>query len=215
MNLSELTLAASALFDLILLYILPRGFFDGDWHGFVIFAFSASVTPGPNNSLLFNSGLHFGVRRSLPHFFGVIFGFSFLLLVFGILLHVIPPAILPVIKWLSYGLILFVAYKIATQPVHMEENDKASGIHAKPWGFFKAVAFQWINPKGIMMSLASLTVYGVAPLTGAVLFGLTNVANFVWLIAGVLLQRFIRDNPKAARVIYWLLALTLIATLFI
>ncbi len=44
-----------------------------------LFAFVASITPGPNNLLLMRSGASFGIRRSLWHLFGVQVGFLGLL----------------------------------------------------------------------------------------------------------------------------------------
>ena len=44
---------------------------------FGIFAFVTSITPGPNNSMLMASGIRFGIKRSLPHFFGIWLGFNF------------------------------------------------------------------------------------------------------------------------------------------
>ena len=38
---------------------------------FIAFAFVTSVTPGPNNMMLLASGVNFGLRRSLPHMFGI------------------------------------------------------------------------------------------------------------------------------------------------
>src|SRR5262249_28383214 len=36
----------------------------------VVFAFVSSVTPGPNNTVLWASGAQFGFRRALPHVIG-------------------------------------------------------------------------------------------------------------------------------------------------
>ena len=41
----------------------------------VIFAFVASVTPGPNNMMLLASGVNFGYRRTIPHMCGIAGGF--------------------------------------------------------------------------------------------------------------------------------------------
>jgi threonine/homoserine/homoserine lactone efflux protein len=32
----------------------------------IVFAFVTSVTPGPNNMMLFASGVNFGIRRTVP-----------------------------------------------------------------------------------------------------------------------------------------------------
>src|SRR5690606_929865 len=47
------------------------------------FAFVSSITPGPNNVMLSASGVAFGMRRTLPHMFGVALGFLLLLIVCG------------------------------------------------------------------------------------------------------------------------------------
>ena len=48
------------------------------------FAFVASVTPGPNNLMLMASGANFGIRRSLPHFFGISLGFVVMVVLVGV-----------------------------------------------------------------------------------------------------------------------------------
>ena len=45
---------------------------------FAVFAFVASITPGPNNAMLMASGANFGLRASLPHMAGVVVGFLLL-----------------------------------------------------------------------------------------------------------------------------------------
>ena len=44
------------------------------------YAFVTSVTPGPNNMMLFASGVNFGFRRTIPHMLGIGCGFFALLL---------------------------------------------------------------------------------------------------------------------------------------
>ena len=48
------------------------------------FAFVSSVTPGPNNLMLMTSGANFGIRRTMPHFLGVVFGFLLMILLLGL-----------------------------------------------------------------------------------------------------------------------------------
>jgi threonine/homoserine/homoserine lactone efflux protein len=38
---------------------------------FSLFAFVASITPGPNNLMLLASGMNFGFRASIPHMLGI------------------------------------------------------------------------------------------------------------------------------------------------
>ena len=42
-----------------------------------LFGIVAAFTPGPNNFVAFYSGFNFGIKRTLPHIFGVTFGFPY------------------------------------------------------------------------------------------------------------------------------------------
>ncbi|HKJ52826.1 MAG TPA: hypothetical protein VKB27_15070 [Gammaproteobacteria bacterium] len=48
------------------------------------FAFVASMTSGSNNLMLMSSGANFGIRHTLPHLFGVVAGFTVMVLLVGI-----------------------------------------------------------------------------------------------------------------------------------
>ena len=81
---------------------------------FGIFAFVTSITPGPNNSMLMASGIRFGRKASLPHFFGIWLGFNFLFFLGGNLLTFVPDVVLDNFKYVGYAVITFIAYKVAT-----------------------------------------------------------------------------------------------------
>ena len=57
-----------------------------------IFWIVAAYTPGPNNVIASYSGFNFGIKKTLPHIFGVTLGFTFLifLLIVG-LVNVFKP----------------------------------------------------------------------------------------------------------------------------
>ena len=44
-----------------------------------LFWIVAAYTPGPNNVIASYSGFNFGIKKTLPHIFGVTFGFTFLI----------------------------------------------------------------------------------------------------------------------------------------
>jgi threonine/homoserine/homoserine lactone efflux protein len=48
------------------------------------FCFVTCITPGPNNTVLMASGLNFGIGRTLPHLFGVSFGFPVMVFCVGL-----------------------------------------------------------------------------------------------------------------------------------
>ena len=80
---------------------------------FGIFAFVTSITPGPNNSMLMASGIRFGRKKSLPHFFGIWLGFNFLFFLGGNLLSYVPNVVFEYLQYAGYIVILYIAYKVA------------------------------------------------------------------------------------------------------
>lgn len=50
----------------------------------VLFAISASVTPGPNNIMVMSAGASVGIRKSLPLLMGICVGFTLMLLLVGL-----------------------------------------------------------------------------------------------------------------------------------
>jgi threonine/homoserine/homoserine lactone efflux protein len=184
---------------------------------FASFALVASITPGPNNLMLMASGTNFGIRRTLPHFWGVILGFTALILLVGLGLSqifVAFPVAQTVLKVVSALYMLYLAWKIATAPPPGE--GKARG---EPMTFWQAIMFQWVNPKGWSMALTAVSAYVVGySVWGyvfvAVVLGLTSiVASGLWMVAGVQLRRFLAD-PRALRTFNVCMALLLVASLY-
>ena len=117
---------------------------------FGIFAFVTSITPGPNNSMLMASGIRFGRKKSLPHFFGIWLGFNFLFFLGGNLLSYIPEVVFQYLQYAGYIVITYIAYKIALT----KTSDKQNNSGEKPFTFFQAALFQWVNPKGVVMAVS-------------------------------------------------------------
>ncbi|MBB4228984.1 LysE family translocator [Rhizobium mongolense] len=123
----------------------------------VLFAFTTSITPGPNNMMLFASGVNFGFRRTIPHMLGIGAGFFSLLLGVGLglgaLLHTVP-ALYTTLKFAGGIYLVWVAWKIATSRALSEGNDSV-----KPMSFLAAAAFQWVNPKAWVMAVTAMATY--------------------------------------------------------
>ena len=123
----------------------------------VTFAFATSITPGPNNMMLFASGVNFGFRRTIPHMLGIGAGFLSLLIGVGLGLG----ALLATVPILYTGLkiagglyLVYIAWKIGSSRTLGE--GKAS---ARPMTFLGAAAFQWVNPKAWVMAVTAMAVY--------------------------------------------------------
>ncbi|QEE44190.1 LysE family translocator [Rhizobium sp. WL3] len=123
----------------------------------VLFAFATSITPGPNNMMLFASGVNFGFRRTIPHMFGIGAGFLSLLLGVGLglgaLLSAYPPAFIA-LKVAGGLYLLWIAWKIGSSR-SMGEGEAKS----RPMTFLGAAAFQWVNPKAWVMAITAMAVY--------------------------------------------------------
>jgi threonine/homoserine/homoserine lactone efflux protein len=128
----------------------------------VLFAFTTSITPGPNNMMLFASGVNFGFRRTIPHMLGIGAGFLSLLLAVGLglgaVLHTMPLVYLT-LKFAGGVYLVWIAWKIATS---RSLSEKESG--ARPMSFAAAAAFQWVNPKAWVMAVTAMATYTIPQL---------------------------------------------------
>lgn len=123
----------------------------------LLFALTTSITPGPNNMMLFASGVNFGFRRTIPHMFGIGAGFLSLLIAVGLglgaLLHSVP-LLYTALKFAGGAYLLWIAYKIATSRSLSEGK-----TGARPMTFLAAAAFQWVNPKAWVMAVTAMATY--------------------------------------------------------
>ncbi len=172
--------------------------------GLVVFSFVSSITPGPNNLMLMNSGADYGVKKTLPHLFGVTIGFTIMVFLVGIgVMNLFErfPVIYTVLKVLCILYLLYLAYKIA-QSSELTNNQESG---KKPFTFLQAALFQWVNPKAWTMALTAISLYAttesiISVLLTAIIFGLVNLpCVFSWVKLGEKLQRFLK-NPKRLKV---------------
>ncbi len=170
---------------------------------FAVFAFVASITPGPNNAMLMASGANFGLRASLPHMAGVAFGFVLLLIAVGAGLgglFAAYPVLHRIIGWAGAAYLLVLAVRIA-----LSDKLSAGKGGARPLRFVQAVSFQPVNPKAWAMAVGAMTTY--APQTHylanasvvTALFSLINIPCIAaWTMFGVAMRRFL-DRPAVLR----------------
>ena len=183
----------------------------------ILFAFVASMTPGPNNMMLMASGVNYGFARSLPHMAGVSIGFSLMILLVGLGLAQVfdaYPVSYHVLRTLSVAYLLYLAYKIATAA----GPDRASAT-GKPFTFVQAALFQWVNPKGWTMALTAITVYA-GPENPQAIYWLVAVFAVLsllsvssWTLLGLQLRRLL-SSPARLRAFNWVMAALLVASLY-
>jgi threonine/homoserine/homoserine lactone efflux protein len=125
---------------------------------FVLFAFVASITPGPTNILVLSNSARFGLTASLPIVLGACLGASALVLLVGTgagrSLMQVPGAqsimALAGVIWLSW-----LAWKIYRSPAEPVERSNPE----RRLGFWGAAGLQVVNPKTWMMALAVVSVF--------------------------------------------------------
>lgn len=191
----------------------------------VLFAFSGSFSPGPNNLLVMSSGALFGFKRTIPHIIGIAVGFNIVLLGALLGMGVIVdqfPWLLTVVKtvgaaWLAW--MGFKFFKAAFTKQNTKDNTSKTETRSRPFRFYEAVLIQWVNPKAIIMALAAASAYvGVADdiwLRTLLICGTFLIMGFAsagtWTIAGNALNRLM-SSGRSATILNVFMGLLLLAT---
>jgi threonine/homoserine/homoserine lactone efflux protein len=172
---------------------------------FFVFAVVAAITPGPSNLVLTSTGATIGVLRGLPSLCGVAIGMGLMLFLvaFGLgSLVLASPMILQGLKWCGIGFLLWLSWKIATAGRSEATTDTD---HV---GFWRAAAFQWVNPKAWLVSASAVGTYLQADagsaFTQALAFGVLFVlaalpSCFVWLAFGATAHRLLHTERAVRR----------------
>ena len=96
-----------------------------------LFWIVAAYTPGPNNVVASYSGFNFGIRKTIPHIFGVTFGFTSVVFALTIgLVNVFKlfPIIQTILKYLGSLFLIYLAYKISFSKSSILGKEKPSLI---------------------------------------------------------------------------------------
>jgi threonine/homoserine/homoserine lactone efflux protein len=186
---------------------------------FVIFAVVMFFTPGPNNIMLLSSGLTYGFRRTVPHIAGVTFGFAFMVGAVGVGLGAVfiaYPVLQTILKYLGVAYLIYLAAMIAmSEPV---EPDQEGG--RGPMTFWGAAMFQWVNAKGWVMVIGTITAYAAIasfPWNIAIQVTLSLILGVLsctlWALFGTALRPILRSR-RAVRAFNIVMAVLLLASLY-
>ena len=166
------------------------------------FSLVSAITPGPNNVMLWASGVQFGFRRTVPHIVGITVGVgSMALLVaagLGVLITTMP-ALEFALRIIGSVYLLYLAYLIA--------GGGASGGRevANPLTLWQAVLFQYVNPKAWVFVLAAVTTFrppdlqvvlGTLMMAVVMMFVVVPCAA-VWAAAGTFLNRYLAEGRRS------------------
>jgi threonine/homoserine/homoserine lactone efflux protein len=186
---------------------------------FVIFATVMFFTPGPNNIMLLSSGLTYGFRPTIPHILGITFGFAFMIGAVGVGLGTVfiaYPVLQTILKYAGVAYLVYLAAVIAMSGPVSPDPDAGR----RPMTFWGAAMFQWVNVKGWVMVIGTITAYAAIaayPWNIAIQVGLSlllgAVSCTVWALFGSAL-RPILTSPQMVRAFNIVMAILLLASLY-
>lgn len=172
-------------------------------------------SPGPNNLLLMTTGLHFGLRRSLPLVLGILLGCALMIISTSVGISQLFAAA-PISKTLI-GLFsaTFLAYLIV-RLLQASGTGQAPGTLQTPWGLWQGALFQWLNPKAWLMCITLVKTTATPQLGSALqlafLFCLVAAPLLlIWSAGGQYLTHWL-SNPRRLRWFNRIMALCLLGS---
>ena len=182
-----------------------------------LFWIVAAYTPGPNNVIASYSGFNFGIKKTLPHIFGVALGFTFLIFLLTIgLVNVfkIFPIIQVSLKYLGSLFLVYLAYKIYFSKIDSEKKNE------NPVKFIETFLFQFLNPKGVLIGIIIVSTYVehgenyLKYATQVILFAfLVSLSSITfWTFIGKYLRKF-ATNEKFIKYFNCVMSLLLILSI--
>ncbi len=149
--------------------------------------------------MLMTSGMHFGIKPSLPHYFGICLGFSLMILIVALGMGVVFTKydwIRQTLKVIGSIYMLYLAYQIVIS--HSKPSKQSS---KKPLTFLQASLFQWVNPKAWLMGVGAISIFTLSThytynaIFISVIYFLTCIpCTGAWLIFGKILQSLLKTD---------------------
>lgn len=165
-----------------------------------LFVVTATITPGGATTMATASGVHFGLRRSLPLLSGIAVGLASMAAAAGCglagLLLALPTLQL-VMKAAGSLYLLWLAWKIGHTGA-----PKSMATAAKPVTFVGGLWMLWHNPKGWAVTTGAAASFnaitaGPLQLAGmlALAFGIaSSLSLLLWCVSGQVLARLLSSE---------------------
>ena len=127
---------------------------------FLLFAFVASVTPGPTNILVLGNSARYGLAAAVPIIFGACASAATIVLLVGTGAGsslTAWPAVQTAMQWMGVAWLSYLSWQIFSAPAEALDAQDPNGR----LGLVGAAGLQLINPKTWMMALAVVSVFAV------------------------------------------------------
>lgn len=185
---------------------------------FLLFAFVASITPGPTNILVLSNSARYGLGAAVPIIFGACASAATLVLLVGSgagsWLSALP-AVQTAMQWVGVAWLSYLAWQIFSAPaaaITSQSTDARLGLMG-------AAGLQLINPKTWMMALAVVSVFagggeqrlGQVMVLSLAFFLISMPCLAVWALLGAGSTRWLR-SPRAMQRLNRCMALLLLGS---
>ncbi|CAI8789876.1 cysteine/O-acetylserine efflux protein [Pseudomonas sp. IT-P12] len=127
---------------------------------FLLFAFVASITPGPTNILVLSNSARYGLAAAVPIIFGACASAATIVLLVGTGAGsslTAWPAVQTAMQWMGVAWLSYLSWQIFSAPAEALDAQDPNGR----LGLVGAAGLQLINPKTWMMALAVVSVFAV------------------------------------------------------
>lgn len=177
---------------------------------FMIYLWVTAITPGPNTITSMTYGNRHGMRKALPFNLGVFAGMLSLALLAAFLgnaLLTVLPEVQGILKWVGIAYLLWLAWHIFRSGPLEGENTATEA------SFPKGLLLQFINVKGILYSITSMTTFvlpyvhspGAIILYALLLAVVALIASLIWSGFGSLFRNLFQTHYKLVNTILALL----------
>nr|WP_249429690.1 LysE family translocator [Enterobacter cloacae] len=171
----------------------------------MLFAFVASITPGPTNILILTNSQHFGIKKTVPAILGGCMAASMIVLVSGAGAGEVLrqyPLIRQMMSWAGVLWLSWMSWQLFNAP--------AANLSAKTHTRFTAQAaalLQIVNPKTWMMALAVVSLFAPASehalrdiaLMALWFLAISVVCLMCWAWLGKAVNQFFRTTVAMVR----------------
>jgi cysteine/O-acetylserine efflux protein len=187
---------------------------------FLIYIFVTAYTPGPNNIMSLSNAVRYGFKKSFPFNFGILIGFSIVMLFCTLLSAIIFSYVHQAkiyMQVIGASYMLYLAWKTlkSSSEIDLEETKGAS--------FTSGFTLQFINPKLYIYAFTAMSTFilpyfdSTSALVGFALFlaffGFTG--SVVWAVFGSTFRKILSSYAKIVNPVLALLLIYCAVSLFL
>lgn len=162
----------------------------------IIFAFTMAISPGAGNIVALSNAANHGYKNTIIFILGNVSGFTIMFLGLNFGLGEINFKNSMALQFLGYfgaAFLIYIGYKIATS------NPDVSIKQQNKRGFMQGAILQWLNPKAWIVSLASVSAFGLTGHTSQIIifaiiyFLVGGFSLSAWAFVGSKMQHILKD----------------------